>query len=145
MKERLENGGVYPRMMVRKQKEEERSGECPFSFRERLGLAVRDNIYTLMGWKELKELAEAGGGREVLWEWRDAKLVWVLTSQSGFLTFPQHPNTCLSVLQCPLPEMPTPWSLLYSCLPVQVYLPMVCLSLSHLTMICPFLNLLPMY
>ena len=31
-------------------------GECPFSFRERLGLAVRDNIYTLMGWKELKGL-----------------------------------------------------------------------------------------
>lgn len=97
----------------------------PFLFQRKTGLGSQDNIYTPHGLERAERLAEAGGGREVLWE-GDAKLVWVLTSQSGFLTFPQHPNTCLSVLQCPLPEMPTPGklTLLLSASP-SIYLPMV--------------------
>lgn len=83
-------------------------GRVPFLFQRKTGLGRQGQYLHPHGLERAERLAEAGGGRKVLWE-GGAKLVWVLTSRSGFLTFPQHPNTCLLVFQCPLPEIPTPW------------------------------------
>lgn len=90
-----------------------RVGRVSFLFQRKTGLGSHGQYLHPHGLERAERLAEAGGGTEVLWE-GDGKLVWVLTSQSGFLTFPQHPNTCLSVLQCPFPEKPTCWKAHYT-------------------------------
>lgn len=110
----------------------------PFLLRERLGLAVRDNIYILMGWKELKGLQRLEEEERCFG--RDAKLVWVLTSQSGFLTPSASKHLSLSPPVSPPRNAHSLESLLYSCLPVQAYIsPWSGSSLSrHLTMITHF-------